>query len=68
VFGRKRVRLVFDKKEVIYCACNSHIGEESAVLVDLPCGCQDVHYEDGSVCYEHTHVICLGKIEEENAS
>lgn len=26
--------------------------------VDLSCGCQDVVYADGTVCYEHNHVEC----------
>lgn len=30
------------------------------VLADLPCGCQDVHYADGTRCYEHNHVQCDG--------
>ncbi len=33
-------------------------------LVDLPCGCQDVHYADGTVCFEHAHVDCDGTPEE----
>ena len=31
------------------------------VLVDLPCGCQDVHYADGRIDYEHDHVECDGR-------
>jgi hypothetical protein len=34
--------------------CSGPVSE----LVDLSCGCQDVRYEDGTVCYEHNHVIC----------
>jgi hypothetical protein len=30
------------------------------VLVDLPCGCQDVHYACGYVDREHDHVACDG--------
>lgn len=40
-----------------------HRGMES-VLVDLPCGCQDIHYADGTSCLEHNHVECDGKTEE----
>ena len=29
-------------------------------IVDLPCGCQDVYYDDGSIDYEHDHVECDG--------
>jgi hypothetical protein len=29
-------------------------------MVDLPCGCQDVFYTDGTACYEHNHVDCDG--------
>lgn len=32
----------------------------ASVLIDLPCGCQDVHYECGGVDYEHDHVECGG--------
>ncbi len=32
--------------------------------VNLPCGCQDVHYADGTVCFEHAHVDCDGTTEE----
>jgi hypothetical protein len=35
-------------------------GEPAFTLVDLPCGCQDVHYEDGTVDREHDHVECDG--------
>lgn len=34
---------------------------DSGTLVDLPCGCQDVHYPDGRVCREHDHVHCDGQ-------
>lgn len=30
-------------------------------LVDLPCGCQDVHYACGYVDREHDHVACSGE-------
>lgn len=29
-------------------------------LQTLPCGCQDVHYSDGSTDREHDHVQCDG--------
>jgi hypothetical protein len=29
-------------------------------LVELPCGCQDVHYADGTIDREHDHVECPG--------
>jgi hypothetical protein len=29
-------------------------------LVDLPCGCQDVHYACGYIDREHDHVVCTG--------
>ena len=29
-------------------------------LVDLPCGCQDVHYACGYIDREHYHVACSG--------
>lgn len=32
-----------------------------AKLVDLPCGCQDVHHRCGFVDYEHDWVVCDGK-------
>jgi hypothetical protein len=32
-----------------------------AEVVDLPCGCQDVRYVDGTVCHEHNHVVCEGQ-------
>lgn len=28
----------------------------------LPCGCQDVYYVDGTVCFEHNHVRCGGQL------
>lgn len=31
-----------------------------SVLVELPCGCQDVHYACGYVDREHDHVDCPG--------
>jgi hypothetical protein len=31
------------------------------VLVDLGCGCQDVHYACGYVDREHDHVACDGR-------
>ena len=31
------------------------------VLVDLPCGCQDVRYGCGYTDREHDHVVCTGK-------
>ncbi len=37
---------------------------DTATYVDLPCGCQDVHYADGTVCFEHAHVDCDGTPEE----
>lgn len=30
------------------------------VLVDLDCGCQDVHFANGDVDREHDHVECTG--------
>jgi hypothetical protein len=36
------------------------MGKKFTKLVDLPCGCQDVYYEDGSVDREHDHVECDG--------
>lgn len=33
-------------------------------LVDLPCGCQDVQFADGTACFEHAHVECDGTPEE----
>lgn len=35
-----------------------------SVLVDLPCGCQDVLYADGTICFEHAHAECGGNTEE----
>lgn len=34
--------------------------KEARWLETLPCGCQDVHYSDGSVDLEHDHVQCDG--------
>jgi hypothetical protein len=42
-------------------ACTGSCGGPEVRLDDLPCGCQDVQYVDGTVCYEHNHVICDGK-------
>lgn len=44
--------------------------ESDYELVQLPCGCQDVHYADGRVEREHDYVACDGVevigIEEDN--
>ncbi len=46
-------------------ACTAHRRiNVGARLVDLPCGCQDVHYNDGTICHEHNHVDCDGPPEE----
>ncbi len=45
--------------------CASDRADELEVrYVDLPCGCQDVHYAGGTVCFEHAHVDCDGTPEE----
>lgn len=51
----------------VVCTGGHHPGYtimDGKTLVDLPCGCQDVHYADGTVCYEHAHVECNGAPEE----
>lgn len=43
------------------CTAKHRVGEREIAdntLVDLPCGCQDVHYVDGTICFEHAHVEC----------
>jgi hypothetical protein len=46
--------------------CTGTCTGEVYAYLDLPCGCQDVIYTDGSVCIEHNHVQCDGEpIEEE---
>lgn len=32
--------------------------------VEIPCGCVDIHYFDGSVDREHDHVECDGRSED----
>lgn len=41
-------------------AMDSGADDCSSVLVDLPCGCQDVYYNCGYVDHEHDHVTCGG--------
>lgn len=41
------------------CPCRTRRSDPGH-LVQLPCGCADVHYPDGTVCREHTHVECDG--------
>lgn len=38
--------------------CLASHGMPADRFIELPCGCQDVVFLDGSVCYEHDHVIC----------
>ncbi len=41
------------------CPCRNPIFNGArTIAVDLPCGCTDVRYPDGSYCREHTHVDC----------
>ena len=37
------------------------MSEPAYTLVELPCGCQDIHYADGRVDREHDHVECDGR-------
>ncbi len=49
-------------------ACTAHsrdlVSNDRFTYVELPCGCQDVRYADGTVCFEHAHVDCDGTPEE----
>ena len=41
--------------------CTVHDAEPRSAsfrTVDLPCGCQDIYYADGTVCFEHAHAEC----------
>lgn len=38
--------------------CTGTCSGPVADLITLPCGCVDVHYLDGTICYEHNHVRC----------
>jgi hypothetical protein len=45
--------------------CTAHDTNDNAAIpigeVDhLDCGCSDVYYTDGTVCYEHNHIECDG--------
>jgi hypothetical protein len=46
--------------------CTGTCTGEAAREVTLRCGCVDVHYVDGTVCYEHNHVECCGHSPEEH--
>lgn len=42
--------------------CTASGGDPAtATVVTLPCGCQDVHYSDGTICFEHAHIECDGE-------
>jgi hypothetical protein len=41
--------------------CLNPFAHIQADMVDLPCGCQDIHYRCGCVCREHAHLQCDGQ-------